>query len=66
VPPERIEIRSASLVLNGVSYPLRLVEKGFKSGSMGYFATGKAVGNGIPGKGFQVSANVVQIGSKPE
>lgn len=63
---ERIEIRSAALILDGVSYPMKLTEKKFSTGSIGYFLHGKADGNGMQGRGFQVSGNVVQIGSKPQ
>jgi len=63
---ERIEIGSAALIINGVSYPMSLKEKTFTTGSIGYMLYGKVVGNGMTGRGFQVSGNVVQIGSKPQ
>ena len=63
---ERIEISRAALVIDGVSYPMLLKAKEFKTGSIGYYMHGKVEGNGMQGRGFQVSGNVVQIGSKPD
>lgn len=38
-------------------------EKTFKTGSRGFYGSGKV--QGTDGKRYQVSANVVEIGSKP-
>lgn len=62
---ERKVIGNAVLMLDGISYPMRLTPKEFSTGSIGYFMSGKANGGEL-GKGFQVSGNVVQIGSKPQ
>ena len=60
---ERKVIRNVVLMVDGISYPMRLKEMEFKTGSIGYNLSGK-VNGGELGKGFQVSANIVQIGSK--
>ena len=60
---ERKVIRNAVLMIDGISYPMRLTEKEYSTGSIGYFMHGKVDGGDL-GKGFQVSANVVQIGTK--
>jgi hypothetical protein len=39
------------------------VEKTFKTGSRGYYGSGKIE---IAGKRYQVGVNIVEIGSKPE
>ena len=39
-------------------------EREFKTGSRGYFVSGKV--NGTDGKRYQVSCNIVEIGSKPK
>ncbi len=39
------------------------VEKSFKTGSRGYYGSGKIE---IAGKRYQVGVNIVEIGSKPE
>lgn len=53
------------LMVDGISYPMRLTEKEFSTGSIGYHMHGKCNGGEL-GKGFQVSGNIVQIGSKPK
>ena len=60
---ERKVIRNAVLMVDGISYPMRLTPKEYSTGSIGYFLSGKVNGGDL-GKGFQVSGNIVQIGSK--
>jgi hypothetical protein len=44
---------------------LNAVQKEFASGSVGYNCSGKII-NPDTGKRYQVTLNIVQIGSKPE
>jgi hypothetical protein len=44
---------------------LNAIQKEFASGSVGYNASGKIV-NPETGKRYQVTLNIVQIGSKPQ
>jgi hypothetical protein len=44
---------------------LNAIQKEFTSGSVGYNSSGKII-NPETGKRYQVSLNIVQIGSKPE
>ena len=48
------------LTLNGQT--LAVLPKTFKTGSRGYFGHGKAE---VDGKRYQVTATIVEIGSKP-
>lgn len=54
----------ASIEIDGVhSGTIDLMPRSFKSGSRGFWGNGKIV---IGGKRYQVGANVVEIGSKPQ
>jgi hypothetical protein len=44
---------------------LNAIQKEFSSGSVGYNSSGKII-NPETGRRYQVSLNIVQIGSKPE
>jgi hypothetical protein len=53
----------ASIQLNGDKQSFILDKKDFKTGSRGYYGTGKMVAGG---KKYQISIQVVEIGSKPK
>ncbi len=53
----------AYIQLNGDKQNFILDRKDFKTGSKGYYGTGKMVAGG---KRYQISIQVVEIGSKPK
>lgn len=53
----------ATIQLNGDKQNFIIDKKDFKTGSKGYFGTGKMVAGG---KKYQISIQVVEIGSKPK
>jgi hypothetical protein len=53
----------ASIQLNGNKQNFILDKKDFKTGSKGYYGTGKMV---TGGKRYQISIQAVEIGSKPK
>jgi hypothetical protein len=53
----------ANIQLNGDKQNFILDKKDFKTGSKGYYGTGKMVAGG---KRYQISIQVVEIGSKPK
>jgi hypothetical protein len=53
----------ATIQLNGDKQNFIIDKKDFKTGSRGYFGTGKMVAGG---KKYQISIQVVEIGSKPK
>ena len=57
------DVNMASLQLCGVKQNFILNKKDFKTGSKGYYGTGKMVAGG---KRYQISIQVVEIGSKPK
>jgi hypothetical protein len=57
------DVNMASLQLNGDKQNFILDKKDFKTGSRGYYGTGKMV---AAGKRYQISIQVVEIGSKPK
>ena len=57
------DVNMASLQLNGDKQNFILDKKDFKTGSRGYYGTGKMVAGG---KRYQISIQVVEIGSKPK
>ena len=56
-------VNIASILLNGDKQNFILDKKDFKTGSKGYYGTGKMV---AVGKKYQISIQVVEIGSKPK
>lgn len=57
------EIDVATIQLIGEKKNFLLEKKNFKTGSKGYYATGKMM---TGGKNYQVSIQCVEIGSKPK
>ncbi len=57
------EVNMASIQLLGDKQNFVLDKKDFKTGSRGYYGTGKMVAGG---KKYQISIQVVEIGSKPK
>ena len=57
------EANIANIQLNGDKQNFILDKKDFKTGSKGYYGTGKMVAGG---KKYQISIQVVEIGSKPK
>ena len=57
------DINMASIQLNGDKQNFILDKKDFKTGSRGYYGTGKMV---AAGKRYQIGIQVVEIGSKPK
>lgn len=57
------DVNMASIQLNGDKQNFILDKKDFKTGSRGYYGTGKMVATG---KRYQISIQVVEIGSKPK
>jgi hypothetical protein len=53
----------ATIQLNGDRQNFIIDKKDFKTGSRGYYGTGKMV---AAGKKYQISIQVVEIGSKPK
>jgi hypothetical protein len=53
----------ATIQLNGDKQNFIIDKKDFKTGSRGYYGTGKMV---ACGKKYQISIQVVEIGSKPK
>jgi hypothetical protein len=53
----------ATIQLNGDKQNFIIDKKDFKTGSKGYYGTGKMV---ACGKRYQISIQVVEIGSKPK
>jgi hypothetical protein len=53
----------ATIQLNGDKQNFIIDKKDFKTGSRGYYGTGKMVAGG---KKYQISIQVVEIGSKPK
>jgi hypothetical protein len=53
----------ATIQLNGDKQNFVIDKKDFKTGSRGYYGTGKMVAGG---KKYQISIQVVEIGSKPK
>jgi hypothetical protein len=53
----------ATIQLNGDKQNFIIDKKDFKTGSRGYYGTGKMVSCG---KKYQISIQVVEIGSKPK
>jgi hypothetical protein len=53
----------ATIQVNGDKQNFILDKKDFKTGSRGYYGTGKMV---AAGKKYQISIQVVEIGSKPK
>lgn len=57
-------LNRATVIIDGMTQTLLLNAKDFKTGSKGYFASGKLdCGNG---KRYQLSVQAVLIGSKPK
>jgi len=59
---ERMD-NSVKINLNGATLEIPLIEKVFSTGSRGYNATGKF--NDGEGKRYQISFNVIELGTKP-
>ena len=57
------QINMATIQLNGEKQNFIVDKKDFKTGSKGYYGTGKMVAGG---KRYQVSIQLVEIGSKPK
>jgi len=57
------ETNIANIQLNGDRQNFILDKKDFKTGSKGYYGTGKMVAGG---KRYQISIQAVEIGSKPK
>lgn len=57
------DVNMASIQLNGDKQNFILDKKDFKTGSRGYYGTGKMV---AAGKRYQIGIQVVEIGSKPK
>jgi len=57
------DVNMATLQLNGDKQNFILDKKDFKTGSRGYYGTGKMVAGG---KKYQISIQAVEIGSKPK
>jgi len=57
------EVNMASIQLLGDKQNFILDKKDFKTGSRGFYGTGKMVAGG---KKYQISIQVVEIGSKPK
>jgi hypothetical protein len=57
------DVNMSTIQLNGEKQNFILDKKDFKTGSRGYYGTGKMV---AAGKKYQVSIQVVEIGSKPK
>jgi hypothetical protein len=55
---------SVKISLNGATLEIPLVKKTFSTGSRGYNATGKF--NDGEGKRFQISFNLIELGTKPK
>jgi hypothetical protein len=56
-------VNMAGIQLNGDKQNFILDKKDFKTGSRGYYGTGKMVAGG---KKYQISIQAVEIGSKPK
>ena len=56
-------VNMASIQLNGDKQNFILDKKDFKTGSRGFYGTGKMVAGG---KKYQISIQAVEIGSKPK
>ena len=57
------DVNMATIQLCGDKQNFLIDKKDFKTGSKGYFGTGKMVAGG---KRYQISIQVVEIGSKPK
>ncbi len=57
------DVNMATIQLNGDKQNFILDKKDFKTGSKGYYGTGKMV---AAGKRYQISIQAVEIGSKPK
>ena len=57
------DVNMATIQLNGDKKNFIIDKKDFKTGSRGYYGTGKMVAGG---KKYQISIQVVEIGSKPK
>jgi hypothetical protein len=57
------DVNMAAIQLCGDKQNFILDKKDFKTGSKGYYGTGKMV---AAGKRYQISIQVVEIGSKPK
>jgi hypothetical protein len=57
------DVNMAAIQLCGDKQNFILDKKDFKTGSKGYYGTGKMVAGG---KRYQISIQVVEIGSKPK
>jgi len=57
------DVNMSTILLNGEKQNFILDKKDFKTGSRGYYGTGKMVAGG---KKYQISIQVVEIGSKPK
>jgi hypothetical protein len=57
------DVNMSTIQLNGEKQNFILDKKDFKTGSRGYYGTGKMVAGG---KKYQISIQVVEIGSKPK
>jgi hypothetical protein len=57
------DVNMAAIQLCGDKQNFILDKKDFKTGSRGYYGTGKMVAGG---KRYQISIQVVEIGSKPK
>ena len=57
------DVNMATIQLCGDKQNFIIDKKDFKTGSKGYFGTGKMVAGG---KRYQISIQVVEIGSKPK
>jgi hypothetical protein len=57
------DVNTAAIQLCGDKQNFILDKKDFKTGSKGYYGTGKMV---AAGKRYQISIQVVEIGSKPK
>jgi hypothetical protein len=57
------DVNMSTIQLNGEKQNFILDKKDFKTGSRGYYGTGKMV---VAGKKYQISIQVVEIGSKPK
>ena len=57
------DVNMSTIQLNGEKQNFILDKKDFKTGSRGYYGTGKMVAGG---KKYQISIQAVEIGSKPK
>ncbi len=58
------EVAKVTIEVAGVTDTITAEPKQFKTGSQGFYGSGKIKGE--DGRRFQVTINIVQIGSKPQ